>query len=312
MAEKSRVYQRYQWLIDLIQRSGGISLEEINKAWQRSSMNPVSYAPLSERTFHRHKNEIEEIFGIKIICRNKRYYIGNEEEVEAGGVQDWMLSTIAVDNMLAESKDLRDRIQFEEIPGGINHLDTIIKAMRENTVLHMVYQSFWSDSEQDTWIHPYFLKVFQQRWYVVGKPGTHPDTVRTYALDRVVLLEPMKEKFKYPKKFDPSEYYRDSYGIFHGETPAEQVILKVDDDQVKYFDSLKPHYSQTKRDDLKIPGFTFYEYKMSPAYDFVQFLLSKGSLVKVMQPESLRLWVAKEVRGMYENYKADFKKLDRE
>lgn len=311
MAEKSRVYQRYQWLIDLIQRSGGITLEEIDYAWQRSSMNPTPYAPLSERTFHRHKNEIEEIFGIEIVCHNKKYYIENEDEVEAGGVQDWMLSTIAVDNMLAESKDLRDRIQFEEIPGGIKHLDTIIKAMRENTVLHMVYQSFWSDREQDTWIHPYFLKVFQQRWYVVGKPGTHPETVRTYALDRVVLLEPMKEKFKYPKKFNPDEYYRDSYGIFHGETPAEQVILKVDDNQVKYFDSLKPHHSQTKREDLKVPGFTFYEYKMSPAYDFVQFLLSKGPLVEVVQPESLRLWVAEEVRGMYENYKADFKKLDK-
>lgn len=312
MAEKSRVYQRYQWLIDLIQRSGGITLEEIGNAWQRSSMNPTPNSPLSERTFHRHKNEIEEIFGIEIVCRNKRYYIGNEDEVETGGVQDWMLSTIAVDNMLSESKDLRDRIQFEEIPGGVQYLDTIIKAMRENTVLHMVYQSFWSDKEQDTWIHPYFLKVFQQRWYVVGKPGTHPESVRTYALDRMIVLEPMEEKFKYPKKFNPDEYYRDSYGIFHGEDPAEKIILKVDDEQVKYFDTLKPHHSQTKRDDMKIPGFTFYEYKISPAYDFVQFILSKGALVEVMEPQSLRLRIAEEVRAMYNSYKLDMKKLDKQ
>lgn len=302
MAEKSRVYQRYQWLIDLIQRYDGITLEEIDQAWQHSSMNPTPYAPLSERTFHRHKNEIEEIFGIRIVCHSKKYYIENADEVESGGVQDWMLSTIAVGNMLSESKDLRDRILFEEIPGGIQYLDTVIKAMRESTVLHMVYQSFWSDTEQDTWIHPYFLKVFQQRWYIVGKPGTHPDTIRTYALDRLVALEPTKEKFKYPKKFNPAEYFRDSFGIFHGEGPAEKVILKVEDNQVKYFDSLKPHHSQKKRDDLKVPGYTFYEYKIAPAFDFVQFICSKGSQVEVIEPQSLREWVADEVQKTHSYY----------
>jgi len=195
MAEKSRVYQRYQWLIDLIQRSGGITFEEIDKAWRRSSMNANPYSPLSERTFHRHKNDIEEIFGITIKCHkhSNKYFIDNEDEVESGVVQDWMLSTIAVGNMLSESKDLRDRIQFEEIPVGVNHLDTIINAMRENRVLRMVYQSFWSDVKQDTWIQPYFIKVFQQRWYIIGKPGTHPKEIRTYALDRIVLLEPIRK-----------------------------------------------------------------------------------------------------------------------
>ena len=305
MAEKSRVYTRYKWLVDLIQRHEGITFEEIDRAWRNSSLNPNPYSPLTERTFHRHKNEIREVFGIEIKCHknSNKYYIDNEDEVESGRVQDWMLSTIAVDNMLNESRDLRDRIQFEEIPGGIQFLDVVINAMRTNTVLHMVYQSFWSDSEQDTWLQPYFLKVFQQRWYVVGVPGTHPKDIRTYALDRMNVLELTGEKFEYPKKFSPSEYYENCYGIFHAEGEPKRVILKVRDDQEKYFDSLEVHPSQMKRDDLNEDGYTFYQYKIAPAYDFVQFLCSKTDSVEVIEPVELRQWVAKELKEACKLYK---------
>ncbi len=61
--------------------------------------------------------------------------------------------------MLNESRDLRDRIQFEEIPGGRQFLSVVINAMRENRELRMDYKSFWSDEKQDTWIQPYFLAV---------------------------------------------------------------------------------------------------------------------------------------------------------
>ena len=304
MAEKSRVYSRYKWLVDIIQRNDGITFEEIDRAWQRSSLNTVPYSPLTARTFHRHKRDIEEVFGIIIKCNksSNKYYIDNEDEVEEGKIQEWMLSTIAVDNMLMESRDLRDRIQFEDIPGGRRFLDVVINAMRGNKVLHMVYQSFWSDEHQDTWLRPYFLKIFQQRWYVVGVPGTHPNTLRTYALDRMVSLEITPEKFKYPKRFNPSAYYANCYGIFHQEGEPEKIILKVQDDQVKYFDSLKVHHSQSKRDDLKEEGYTYYEYRIAPAYDFVQFLCSKCASVEVIEPLELRRWVAEELKKGIEKY----------
>ena len=115
----ARVFERYKWLADLIQRSNGITLAEIQRAWDRSSLNDDG-KHLTERTFHRHKEQIENAFNITIKCHknSNRYYIENGDEVSEGGVTDWMLSTIAVDNMLNESRDLRDRIQFESIPGG--------------------------------------------------------------------------------------------------------------------------------------------------------------------------------------------------
>jgi len=67
---------------------------------------------------------------------------------------------------------------------------------------------------------------------------------------------------------------------------------------VKYFDSLRPHHSQVKSDDLKVSGYTFYEYRISLAFDFVQFILSKGSAVEVIEPASLRDAVVEEIKTL--------------
>lgn len=299
----ARVFERYKWLADLIQRSNGITLAEIQRAWDRSSLNDDG-KPLTERTFHRHKEQIENAFNITIKCHknSNRYYIENGDEVSEGGVTDWMLSTIAVDNMLNESRDLRDRIQFESIPGGQRHLSTIINAMREGVVLNMKYRSFWSDSDLDTTINPYFLKVFEQRWYVIGPTANHPRDPHTYALDRIKELTPSDKKFKYPKTFSPEGYYYNCYGIFHSDGKPEKIKLKVSSYQALYFDSLPIHRSQRKVDEECTEDYSLYEYYMAPTFDFIQFLCSKGASIEVLESDNLREAVADEIKKMYNTY----------
>lgn len=305
MAEKSRVFQRYQWLIDIIQRSGGITFENISRAWARSAMNANPGEPLSLRTFHRHKAEIEEVFGIVIKCHktSNKYFIENEDEVEAGGVQDWMLSTIAVDNMLNESRDLRDRIQFENIPGGRQHLSVIIQAMREGRALQMEYQSFKSDSASVALLSPFFLKVFEQRWYVIGPTSEHPKEPHTYALDRIHTLSLTDEKFSLPKNFSPEEYFRNTYGIFHSDDKPEIIRLRVKRFLALYLDSLPLHRTQKKIEEESDDEYVVYQLFMTPTIDLVNFLCSRGAAIEVLESAKLRGLVAEEVRKMYEVYK---------
>ena len=69
-------FNRYIWLIDLIQRSGHISFENIARAWRRSSLNQNGER-LSERTFFNHKDAILLTFGLEIKCdRTLRGNIG--------------------------------------------------------------------------------------------------------------------------------------------------------------------------------------------------------------------------------------------
>lgn len=306
MAEKSRVFQRHQWLIGLVQRSSGITLAEIKNAWERSPLNAHG-SEFTARTFHRHRNEIEEIYGIVIKCDKSSggYYIDNEGDMGEGGVQDWMLSTIAIDNMLNESRDLRDRIQFEVIPGGREHLSTIIAAMREGKVLNMTYRNYTSQEDKFIPLEPYFIKVFEQRWYVIGCSQNHREnrTPRVYALDRITDLEISGIDFTYPKDFDPAEFYNYSYGIFRMDEKPQIIRLKATARQAMYMDSLPIHKSQVKITEECTHEYSVYELFLAPALDFVQYLCSQGTGIEVLEPQSLRDQLHAVSKGMCDLYK---------
>lgn len=75
MATSVRLIRRYVWLIDTIRRAGNITLEEINQKWmEERSLRLESEGYIPERTFHRHRLAIADIFGIDIQCNR---YNGN-------------------------------------------------------------------------------------------------------------------------------------------------------------------------------------------------------------------------------------------
>lgn len=124
----SNLFNRYVWLVDIIYRRGKITFEEINEYWQRSLLN-LDGEDLPLRTFHNHRQAIEQMFDINIECDKRngyKYYIENTDDMERGGVRSWLLNTFAVNNLINESHKLKQRILFEKIPSGQMHLTSII------------------------------------------------------------------------------------------------------------------------------------------------------------------------------------------
>lgn len=304
--------EKYIWLVDTLRRSGGLTLEEICRAWDRSSVNDTD-SELTVRSFRRYCREIEDRFGIRIRCdRHDFTYQVEEDAAGEDGVQSWLLDTLTVDNLLKESRDLRERILFERIPSGHQFLTRIIGAMRDGIVLEMSYARFSDEEPYTTWLHPYFVKVFGQRWYVVGPTGRHPDTPHVYALDRVLSLLETSERFVYPSGFDPEAFFADSYGIFRGDGPAEKVILKAGERLAKYLRSLPLHASQIELSAAEAarmgyssaqePGAIFV-LRVVPTLDFIQYLLSQGDELEVLAPKSLRADIARRAADIADLYR---------
>ena len=67
------LFNRYFLLVDTIYRANGITFEEINEKWTRSSMSDGADLPL--KTFHNHRKAIEEMFDIDIACDKRGGYI---------------------------------------------------------------------------------------------------------------------------------------------------------------------------------------------------------------------------------------------
>lgn len=290
-------FNRYVWLIDTINRRGPITLDEISRQWERSAINDNG-GPLAERTFHNHRIAIEDTFGIEIKCdRSRGYYIANSDDLEGDSVRQWLLESLSLSNILNETKDMRDRILFEEIPSSKRWLTVIVNAMRDGKAVEMTYKSFWRGEESTFIAHPWCLKLFKQRWYVLARSEEY-DEPRVYALDeRMISITQTKKALKVPAKFNAREYFASFFGVFvGGEYKPELIRLKVDAYQVNYFNSLPLHPSQKLVETHE--NYSIYEYWLAPTLDFKQEILRHGPTVEVLSPESLREEVKEDIAAM--------------
>ncbi len=312
--------RRHIWILsELYQHPKGLTYKEFAERWKRSSQNVLGTS-LPKRTFADCLRAIEETFDIDISsdARNGyRYRIVQRDWLENDRVKDWLLSAFAVNGLLQDSRGLRERVMYEDIPSGNDYLLEVLKAMRENHVLAMTYQDYFDKEPRDILLEPYCVRVFRQRWYVVGVMENEPKGeepteltnqghIRRYALDRVVKLESTDVTFKMPRDFSVSDYFADAFGIIvePEEYDVETIRMKVYDinHRREYLRSLPLHESQKEVERHK--DYSVFELRIAPTYDFIKEILSMGGEVEIISPEYVRQEVehrAEELLARYKN-----------
>ena len=300
----STLFNRYVWLVETILREGRITFEEINDKWSRSRLN-YSGDDIPLRTFHNHRQAIEEMFDINIECDKRNgyvYFIENADDIHRNGMRSWMMNAFYVGNLLNESREMKDRILFEKIPSGHQFLISFLEAIRDNLTVEITYQSFEKDVPYTFPVEPYCLKVFRQRWYVLARTP-HYNELRVYSLDRLHQVVITNTPFIYPVDFSPENYFHHNFGIIHsGSEVPDTVVVKVYGNQRRYFETLPLHHSQTLVEDQI--EYALFRYLLHPTYDFVQELLSHGENVEVLKPIWLRQEIADVVQQMSVMYKS--------
>ena len=304
------LFDKYIWLVDTIYRAGKITFEEINERWLRSRLSEGEDIPL--RTFHNWRIAIEQVFDININCNRKGgyyYYIENADDMQKGGVRNWLLNTFAVNNLINESHHLKRRILFEEIPSGRKYLTSVIEAMRDGLEIELYYQSYWYEEPSTYTLQPYCIKVFKQRWYVIGFCKER-NNIRTFSLDRIQQLTTLDAKFVYPKDFDPEAYFAKDFdpeayfanyfGIMIENKKLETIRIKVYGMHVQYIRALPLHRSQCEIETTV--DYSIFEYRMKPTLDFRQELLSRGADVEVLAPLTFREEMIQSVEKMSSLY----------
>lgn len=296
----SVLFNRYIWLIDLIYSAGYITREEIDRRWSRASLNFDHESMIPERTFHRYKDAIQEMFQIDIRYNKSRgYYIENTEDIQRDELRQWLIGTFAVENLIGESSELRRRILLEDIPSGQRHLTPIIEAMRDGVKIRIMYQSFHSAEPSTFILAPYCVRVFRQRWYVLGTSEKGKE-LRLYGLDRILNTERTTTPFVLPENFDAEAFFANGYGVTVDEHKPEIVRISVDAYQANYLRSLPLHTSQeeTERND----DYSVFQYFIVPTYEFIKELLSYGGGLEVLSPEWLRDEIRQEAQTMNKIY----------
>lgn len=287
--------QEYIWLVNTLHKAGRLTLEEINSRWLRTEMSEG--ISIARSTFNRHRDEILDMFGIIIECDRKdgfRYYIFNDEVLEEDTIQNWMLSTLSVNSVLAESKGVHDRILLERIPSDGENLHKFIDAMKRGVRVRVSYRRYGAEASTSSMkLDPYFVKLFGRRWYALVKFPEPTSYLFTLAFDRIVSLELTDEKYSYDKDFDPAGWFRDCYGIVRDpEVPVEKVVIRAFGKEANYMRDLPLHHSQ--KEVCTEDKYSDFELTLSPTADFFSPLMARGAAIKILEPK----WLADEIKGL--------------
>jgi len=278
-------FKEYIWLVNTIYQARSITLAEINEKWLQTEMSEG--IPLSRTTFHRHRIAIEEIFGLFIECNKKngnKYFIGNDYVLREDSIQNWMLSTLSVSNMLGGCQSLNHRILLENVPYGGETLQQVIKAMKENHIISLTYRRYGSPDTGSYQLAPYCVKLFHQRWYLLACFESGLKSV--YAFDRIVSIEILEQKFKIDEDFDAADYFSDSYGIVVGENvEAERIVIRAFGYEPYYLRNLPLHHTQ--REIQSTDEYSDFELRLRPTSEFKAQLMSRGQWIEVLEPQSL-------------------------
>lgn len=291
------LFQQYIWLVNTIRNAGRLTLEEINRRWLESDLSEG--VPMARSSFNRHRDAILDIFGIIIECDKKdgfRYYIENVDVLDEDSIQNWMLSTMSVNSILAENRGVHDRIVLESIPSDGENLHQFIEAMKRSVRIRVVYRKYGKDETSEMTVDPYFVKLINKRWYGIVKKPMEGGWMFVLAFDRILSLELTDEKFKYPKGFDPVAFFRNSYGIvWDDEIPVEKIVIRAFGRQVYYLRDLPLHHTQ--QEIATEEDYSDFEITLRPTADFFTPLLSRGPFIKVLSPQ----WLADEIRKQHED-----------
>lgn len=291
---------RYIWEMSTIYRAKHITLKEINERWRDSPYYDGKDIP--RRTFDYHRKEVEMLFGVSIECdkHDNTYHIEGDSGFRNDKLKQWLIHSFATTNVIREARDLDDRISLEQVPSAEPHLSTIIQALRSQTILDLSYQSFEKNNPEHYELLPYAIKLFRQRWYVIGKV-VNREGILVFAMDRILQSTLTTQKFKYPKQFNIHDYYSESFGIIiENGVECQRVRLKVMNNQAHYFRSLPLHASQKEIETNT--DYSIFEYHLKPTYDFEQEILSHREDVEVLEPINLRNTIKESVKKMMELY----------
>lgn len=281
-------FRSYIWLLETLQSHGPLTLAQIKDLWKRSTINEAR-GELATRTFANHIVSIADIFGIDIVCnrRDNTYYIDNEGDLGGSGIHDWLMEALSLKNLINESAGLRTRLLFESEPSSHRFLTDIIRAIRDERMLEVNYQSFKMDEPRNFLLEPFCLKEYKRRWYLFARKHGIDKEPHSFALDRINSVTVSEKPFTIPKSFNAQSFFSTRYGVlqYEGEKPAH-IKLKVCARQANYFRTLPLHSSQKEVE--KTTDYSIFAYYLTPNHDFIHDVLYYGDDVEVLEPMELR------------------------
>lgn len=174
--------------------------------------------------------------------------------------------------------------------------------IRSKQPIEVTYRPYTNPELLQETIHPYFLKQFNSRWFVLGYNPKY-DAITNFALDRIISIEKSSQKYIPNTKYDFKEYFKNVIGVTVYPKEVEEVQLWVEKSLFPYINS-KPLHSSQQLVRMTEKGDAIISINVIPNYELKQLVLSHGERMVILSPQNLRDEVSEKLQKIISIYKS--------
>ena len=183
---------------------------------------------------------------------------------------------------------------------GRNWFAKLFSAIASQQALEIKYKPF--GKEVITYLfHPYLLKQYNNRWFLFGCVEGY-SSITNLPLDRIEVISPSTIAYRPNTEIDFQEYFDEIVGVSKRGNEISKVLIKVANSLYPYIETKPLHGTQrviSREDDG-----TVIQIEVIINRELKQLLLSYGSDVTVMSPESLRAEIQADLMKNLEKYQS--------
>ena len=181
---------------------------------------------------------------------------------------------------------------------GLKYFTPLYDAIASQRVVSLEYHKFGSPSYERI-IHPYQLRQYNNRWFLVGKELTVCEAlpIVVVPLDRIddyKILE--KEKF-IRMEGDVDDYFKNIVGVsLRFNEPCQHIVLKVYHPADYYIETKPIHHSQRvleRHDD-----YTIMSLDLIPTYEFETIMMTYADRCEILEPLDLKGKIKERARNI--------------
>lgn len=203
-----------------------------------------------------------------------------------------------------KSEDQSSTIAFENQPIalGNENLEDIYTAILNKSTLKIKYHPF-KHKGSSTWIiHPYFLKEYNNRWFLIGLYN-ETKTLGIYALDRMKEVKVSNVSYITNSTFDADDYFKNIIGVTKlTDTKVEKIIFRIRKERAYYLIT-KPIHSSQKISKRLDNGDIEFKINIIINKELISLILSFGKDITVLEPKLLVDILQNELIESVEKYK---------
>ncbi|MEA3447890.1 MAG: WYL domain-containing transcriptional regulator [Bacteroidota bacterium] len=186
-------------------------------------------------------------------------------------------------------------------PPAYTWLKKVVEAIESRQVMLMEYQPYSPPAQLKIEVHPYLIKEFNQRLYMLGWDNTRQEYF-VFGLDRIKALKIIDKPWHSAPDGIKKSYFKDIVGVsLPRHFKVEKVKIEMHKNRLLYVLSKPLHQSQ--RFVSKNGEWGLLEFDLVVNRDLKQWILEKGKDARVIAPEHLKHEIITEIMTAQKHYK---------